>query len=187
MKDFIYENESLSEDICNRIIELFETKIQDDYTEYHVNPIGELVIHLHSLTDSNWSDIKEILIDEVTKHINIYCSHLDNDIFFFNSIHTTKSMNEIFIQKYNKNEECTNYNNDYYINLFNKKAKLFTFIFYLNTINEGGETDFFGYHKIKPEKGKIVLFPSEWFFPYCQLHSLTDYKYILTGAIYIDV
>ena len=186
MENFIYENESLSEDICNRIIELFEKRVQDEYITSHANPI-ELEIHLHSLPDNNWSDIKELLIDEVTKHINIYCSHLDNDIFFFNSIHTTKSMNEIFIQKYNKNEECTNYNNDYYIDLCIKKAKLFTFIFYLNTINEGGETDFFGYHKIKPEKGKIVLFPSEWFFPYCQMQSFNEDKYVLTGSIYIDI
>ena len=186
MENFIYENESLSEDICNRIIELFETKIQDDYNKCDVNPI-DLVIHLNSLPDNNWSDIKEMLIDEVTKHIKIYCNYLDNDIFFSNSIHTTKSMNEIFIQKYNKNEQSTNYNNDYCINLFNKKAKLFTFIFYLNTINEGGETDFFGYHKIKPEKGKIVLFPSEWFFPYCQMQSLNEDKYVVTGTIYIDI
>lgn len=88
--------------------------------------------------------------------------------FFFNLLHNTKSIRTFFIQKYKKNKGCTKYRDDYNIDLLNKKSKLLTFIWYLNTVDEGGETEFLDYHKVKSEKGKLVLFPSEWFFPYHQ-------------------
>jgi hypothetical protein len=67
------------------------------------------------------------------------------------------------------------------------KKRVFQIIWYLNDIEEGGETDFLGYYKIKPKKGDIVVFPSEWFFPYCENTSLSHDKYILYGYIYIDI
>jgi hypothetical protein len=225
MESFIYENNSLSENFCNEIIELFEANVQCNYKnvvdnecfvdniikqerkialdshtlnyKYVVdseclhdklmkNPIN-LVISPDMLNHDIWFNIKKMLIDELIKHVKLYETSLNNDIFFFNLLHNTKSIKTFFIQKYKKNEGCSEYRDDYNINLSNKKTKLLTFIWYLNTVDEGGETEFLDYYSVKSEKGKLVLFPSEWFFPYYQKNPISHDKYVITGWIYIDI
>ena len=61
---------------------------------------------------------------------------------------------------------------------------LLTFLFYLNTLEEGGHTEFWGNYKIKPETGKLLLFPASWTFPHCGKTPISDNKYIITGWIY---
>jgi len=72
--------------------------------------------------------------------------------------------------------------------------RLVGFIIYLNTLeeDEGGSTDFrVGNQKksIKPETGKIILFPSTWNYVHCGREVLTDKKskYIATGFFVIPL
>ena len=67
------------------------------------------------------------------------------------------------------------------------KYRLINFIWYLNDVEEGGETEFFGNYRIKPTQGKIVFFPSEWFYPHQGKTPLSNNKYILTGWLHTDV
>ena len=56
------------------------------------------------------------------------------------------------------------------------------FMTYLNTVNDGGETEF--YHqkiKVKPEKGLTLIWPADWTFTHRGLPSTTEEKYIVTG------
>ena len=59
-----------------------------------------------------------------------------------------------------------------------------TFLWYINDVEEGGETEFFGNHKIKPEAGKLILFPASWTFPHCGKMPISDDKYIITGWLW---
>lgn len=58
------------------------------------------------------------------------------------------------------------------------RMRLVTYIWYLNTIEEGGETGFH-FKKVKPEEGKFVMFPATWDYPHCGYD--TENKYIITG------
>jgi hypothetical protein len=40
------------------------------------------------------------------------------------------------------------------------------FILYLNTLDEGGTTEFANGRKVKPEIGKLLIFPCSWTFPH---------------------
>ena len=66
------------------------------------------------------------------------------------------------------------------------KTSYLTYIWYLNDVIEGGETEFFGNYKIKPEVGKLVLFPACWSFPHCGLMPISSNKYIITGWLYLS-
>ena len=91
---------------------------------------------------------------------------------------------ELFIiQKYDKGKGKYIYHNDSMIDYINKKSRIFTFIWYLNDVNEGGETEFINF-KIIPEKGKLLVFPASFIFPHCGNMPISDDKYILTGWIY---
>jgi len=67
---------------------------------------------------------------------------------------------------------------------FEHRTRLCAFILYLNDVEEGGETEFLYQKKrIKPEKNKLVLFPTS----YTHIHRgnppLSGEKYILTGWV----
>jgi hypothetical protein len=53
---------------------------------------------------------------------------------------------------------------------------------YLNDVTDQGETEFYhqGY-KIKPEKGKTVIWPTDWTYTHRGIPSPTQEKYIITG------
>ena len=56
------------------------------------------------------------------------------------------------------------------------------FMTYLNTVKSGGETEF--YHqkvKVKPKKGKTLIWPSEWTHIHRGRTSFKEDKYIITG------
>lgn len=68
-------------------------------------------------------------------------------------------------------------------------TRLFAFILYLNTVDEGGETEFpdFNY-KCKPEEGKLLIFPCNYLFRHQGNIPVSHDKYIVTSFInYVDV
>lgn len=77
------------------------------------------------------------------------------------------------------------YHNDFDILFESMEFRAIAFIWYLNDVDIGGETEFFnGKIKIKPEVGKLLLFPSLWTYPHSGLIPLSSDKYIITGWLY---
>jgi hypothetical protein len=65
---------------------------------------------------------------------------------------------------------------------FDNEARAFVFSIYLNDVEEGGETEFLHFSKrVKPKKGRIVIWPAA--FPYVHRGNspLSGEKYILTS------
>ena len=65
---------------------------------------------------------------------------------------------------------------------FENECRAFVFSIYLNDIEEGGETEFLNFSKrVKPKKGRIVIWPAA--FPYVHRGNppLSGEKYILTS------
>jgi len=62
--------------------------------------------------------------------------------------------------------------------------RIVTYIWYLNDVEEDGETEFIDRMKVKPEAGKLVLFPATWTFPHRGIPPKTGLKYICTGWVY---
>ncbi len=112
----------------------------------------------------------------MNQHANIDISFIDKHLFLASGI---------LCQKYDKNSGFYKYHNDFSL-LKNCSYRVITFIIYLNSVFDGGETEFFGNKKIKATKGRIVLFPSSWTFPHRGVVPVSDNKYILTGWIYSD-
>jgi|2_EtaG_2_1085320.scaffolds.fasta_scaffold17056_3 hypothetical protein len=56
------------------------------------------------------------------------------------------------------------------------------FMTYLNTIEEGGETEFFHQKiKVKPEEGLTLIWPAEWTYLHRGCIAPKEIKYIITG------
>jgi hypothetical protein len=63
------------------------------------------------------------------------------------------------------------------------KTRSFTYIFYLNDVNNAGETEFANGRKVKPEEGKALLFPANWEYLHRGVAPVDEIKYITTGWV----
>lgn len=59
-------------------------------------------------------------------------------------------------------------------------TRVLTYIWYLNDVPEGGETEFYDGTLIQPKRGRMVLFPATWTFMHRGRTPASD-KYIVTG------
>ena len=80
---------------------------------------------------------------------------------------------------------------DHFSNLHSERThisaihRIFAFMTYLNDVEEGGTTDFEFYGlKIKPEKGKTLIWPAEWTHAHTGSTLNGGSKYIITGWLH---
>ena len=63
-------------------------------------------------------------------------------------------------------------------------TRIFTFILYLNDVDEGGETEFPSFNiKVNPKKGKVLVFPANFLFPHQGNVPISNSKYIATSFL----
>jgi hypothetical protein len=63
-------------------------------------------------------------------------------------------------------------------------TRLFAIILYLNDVEHGGETEFPTFNKkIKPERGKVLMFPCNYMYPHGGNMPISGSKYIATAFI----
>jgi len=190
---FVYVNEnSLSIEICNEIINLFEnddTKRPGETMRgifKHVKDTSDLDIYNN---EPKWSKINNLLINELqyncTKYVeNCYEFFRNKSIDYRPLSFNHLDIIALQIQKYIKKEGKYIYHHDGSIDYKNQSKRVLTYLWYLNTVNEGGETEILGNIKIKPVAGKLLLFPACWTFPHSGLTPISNDKYILTGWLY---
>ena len=64
--------------------------------------------------------------------------------------------------------------------------RIFAWMIYLNDVEDGGETNFLHYDlKVKPEKGKMLIWPAEWTHAHSGEILNSGFKYIVTGWMHL--
>jgi len=191
--DLIYVNEkSISRELCGDIITLFEQSEHHDGTTLNglnknVKDTTELIIQPD---DPNWTKIHKLLIKELRNNVEDYYNNTPS-VFNKNwSLFDTKSLfldSSMQIQKYRANIGKYKYHVDELIDFTKKIVRRITFMWYLNDVEEGGETEFFTKYNITPKAGKMVLFPASWVFPHTGKIPISNDKYIITGWLYQNI
>lgn len=178
----IYEN-VLPEILCDKLINFFEKSNhkQQGVTMNGINLDIKKTYDLHL----GQEDTKESLeLDTILNEINEeYITKYLNEILYKWCPNYKKEFYDkgFQIQKYSKNDGFYIYHIDENIN--NQEYRILTYIYYLNTVYDGGETEFFG-NKIKAEKGKLVIFPCSWNYTHRGIMPISNDKYIITGWLY---
>jgi len=199
---YIYINEnSLSKEMCEEII----NKYNDDETNKLpgrtkggiISIIKDTMDYVIDHKNIKWKKIRDYLIRELISNLNIYISKLDTPMYKsqLNTIDNPKIKNNftelyindllfetLMVQKYEANKGRYIYHNDGTCEP--GQFRVVTYIWYLNDVIEGGETLFWDNYKIKPQAGKLVLFPATWTYPHSGLMPTSNDKYIITGWIY---
>jgi hypothetical protein len=198
---YIYRSKnSIPTPLCDDIIELFD----DETNKFEGVTLGGVNKTIKDTTDfvipkepdTRWKKIEEFLKKELHKHLMIYLGNVndsDNYLPKNNSKYDASMLkgcsfqvDGLMVQKYDKGKGKYIYHNDFHNDISKKRYRVITFLWYLNDVEEGGETEFWDSFKIKPEKGKIILFPSFWCFPHRGNMPISDNKYIITGWFYND-
>lgn len=198
---YLYINKSsLSIPVCLDIIELFEkeeTKYVGITLRGKDTDIKDTCDYVIDNNDPKWKKYYNLLHSELNRNIKYYLESLNKDNIINNYNQNTTQLDYRFfntnlsiqtfqVQRYTKNKGKYVYHNDSLIDSKEKKYRVFTFLWYLNNVEEGGETAFNGNTFIKPEIGKLVLFPATWTYPHCGRMPISSDKYIITGWVYAD-
>jgi hypothetical protein len=67
----------------------------------------------------------------------------------------------------------------------NNKEHVAMLMIYLNTLEpeEGGCTEFYGGRKVRPECGKVLIWPATWAYPHCGNEVKAKYKYAIVTPL----
>jgi Rps23 Pro-64 3,4-dihydroxylase Tpa1-like proline 4-hydroxylase len=201
MDNYIYQNNfSIPKLLCDEIIEKYEK-----YHIFHYQGVtfGGLEKKIKDTTDfiipkcenekDDWYKIEQFLYKELEKNLKIYLFNINNKNNYkpennsnipYKLLYGQQHTNSFMIQKYEKGVGKYVYHDDGYFDYENNRYRTITFIWYLNDVEEGGETEFNGDFKIQPKKGKLVFFPATWCFPHRGNMPISDDKYIITGWLY---
>jgi hypothetical protein len=187
LNNLIYiKKNSITDTLCDDIINLFESNKEHHNDGLTMGGVNKDVKHTRDMNipkkHNEWKDIENYLYTELQRNLKIYKKRLEfeNGKFIFNE---SLALDFFLIQKYLSNIGKYTYHDDHCVYTDEKERKI-TFLWYLNDVKEGGETEFFGNYKIKPEKGKLIFFPASWCFPHSGLMPKSNDKYIITGWFY---
>ena len=188
----VYKN-SLGQEMCQSIINIFENSDQqaDGQVQAGINLNIKRSTDIHSSLlkeNKKWVIIENIIRKELTAKLDRYYWDINggdvvdniNDALFLPYPHTEDAGFQI--QKYNVNNGFYKFHNDF--NIKDGNFRTLTYLWYLNDVEEGGETEFYNGLKIKPEAGKLLIFPALWTYSHRGLMPISNNKYILTGWIY---
>ena len=193
---YIYTNSrSLSPELCQEIIAKYEGS-KDKYDGLTLGGVNRDVKYTKDLImkTNEWDRINQTLRNELNRNLKKFLHQLNNvedfKSAYNNSNHDYKiqlsniTADNFMAQKYTANEGRYVYHNDSMIEWEVKRKRFMTYLWYLNNVDEGGETTFDGKYNIKPTTGKMILFPASWTFPHCGKMPVSSDKYIITGWIY---
>jgi len=201
---FYINHNSISKELCKTIRDMFDS----DNNKYEGITFGGLNKNIKDTQDlvipntpnktgfDKWSKIQKFLEKELAKNTKDYVKILDDLIIKNHEKETTNAEYKTFgnvlsndsfmVQRYTKQKGRYIYHNDFRSDWIEKKYRVITYLWYLNTVEEGGETEFWGTHTVKPETGKLLLFPASWTFPHRGKMPISNDKYIITGWLYIN-
>lgn len=169
--DFIVEySNTIPDSLCDDIVVLFLEYINEKNTQKMEIPKDNI----------NWKKIERFLYKELLTKINSYKTH-----FIQNSIDNESSLllNEnmylrYFLIKMYETVNTTEYIENY--DRINSRYNVLTFVFFLNTVENGG-TIYFENKMVNAEKGKLILFPDKTKYNCCL--PISNNQIIITGQL----
>ena len=195
---YIYQKENaISLELCKEIIELYESMPN----KYFGHTASGIQRNIKNTIDYNipiksskwatkyeydlWKNISNLLLKTLNNNIEKYL----NDISMCYEYPNYKNIfvDTLLMHKYESgcgeykvhtDNECKNLENNIPVD------RIVTFIFYINDVYEGGETEIWKNTKIIPKAGKLLLFPACWTFPHAGKMPISNNNYIITGWFY---
>ena len=169
----VYDN-ALDSNVCKFLIEFYEK--HSDLHERIENNKKPNFTQLNLTQSSNLNDevksVHNLLISKTFEYRNKYYEIFDKRVF-----PESHAFEQFRIKKYNIDGKDL-FDTHVDVQDYSSARRFLTFLWYLNDVNEGGETVFID-QKIKPKEGRLLVFPPLWMFPHRGSEPISNEKYIL--------
>ena len=167
-----YDN-ILPSNICENLIDLFETNIQHQHFINHNNCPCFTQVNLNQIS----TDVIRSLIPYIADVYNRYRKDINN---FYSP--PLKELEEFRIKKYDTSGD-QRFDEHVDVTDYNSSLRAVAFLFYLND-NDGNTI--FPRHglNIKPVSGRVLIFPPTWEYPHSGLPPKSNSKYIMSTYIH---
>lgn len=169
----------LSESVCSELINLF---IDSSQLYENINNNGR-----PKFTQLNYTKYLSghktfsIIVESLKRGIDLYQKDVKLSDYQFPNVY---AFEEFRIKRYipEKNERFELHTD---VGDYRSAKRFLAFFFYLNDVEEGGETEFptLGL-SVKPKTGRILIFPPLWMFPHAGMIPASNPKYILGSYLH---
>lgn len=183
---FIVEH-SFTDEECNAMLEQFENETSLHYngvTGGGYTPMTKRTVEINITRNQTWQRWNRLCFLRLQRALNEYAKHCKEKchnefLINLNDINDTGYQ----LQKYIKEQQFYKWHQDGGLKDNARQHRIITFLWYLNDVDEGGETYF--YHcKVKPRKGRLIFFPACWSYNHKGQTPISNDKYIITGWLY---
>jgi len=184
LKDFIQVYDyTLTEDLCKNVIRLFQGQILEEFSkngrpqfkQFNITQYLDDQENLSEHPANDWGLIQNVLIDSGTQYVQKYM----DDVQCRQNFPKSSALEQFRVKKY---EAGTEDRFDTHVDVGDHEtARRFLSVFwYLNDVEEGGETVFFDDFTVKPKAGRMVIFPPLWLYPHSGKPAISNDKYLLS-------
>lgn len=169
----------LTSNVCDYLIKIFEDNFdkhervdnnrRPTFTQFNLTQNQKLTPEIFN--------IHNFLISKVFEYKKKYYSLFDEICFPLNH-----NFEQFRIKKY-QNDGKDAFDKHVDILDYESSRRFLSFMWYLNDLDDGGETVFEDII-IKPKQGSMVIFPPMWMFPHAGKSPISSEKYILTTYLH---
>jgi len=171
--------------LCEKIVKFFHTS---EYSKLNKRPghtFNGISAQQKKSTDlsvsvENLNNIE--VLNNYIKELQKICYNYIQKYKWCNQYYPWTILEDVNIQYYLPSEAYYSWHTERFSSVFPHNNRHLVFMTYLNTVTDGGETEFYYQNlKIKPEIGKTLIWPSDWTHTHRGLPSPSQEKYIITG------
>jgi hypothetical protein len=166
----------IDEKICDQIVDYFES--HEVVKKPGTTQAGYNLNIKDSFDSCLFGHHRSVYMKELQRCIDEY----RKDYEFCDSIAKWEVVEHVNVQKYIPGQCFKTWHCERMSNNPQSIRRVLVFMTYLNTVDDGGETEFYYQHHFEqPVAGKMVIWPSDWTYLHRGISSPTQTKYILTG------
>jgi hypothetical protein len=169
----VYDN-AIEKNICDILIDIFDThEDKHDIIENDRKPnFTQLNLTEISTESEEITQVHNYLISKVFEYKKEYYEFIDKRCF-----PEEHAFEQFRIKKYN-NDGHDSFDSHVDVTDYSSARRFLSFLWYLNDVDIGGETVFKDV-TLKPQVGKLMIFPPLWMFPHYARPPVSNVKYIL--------
>ena len=178
MNNFIkIYDDVLSPEVCDSIIDLYKSNPNLHELQYQDGKnFNQFVFTKHKKLNIN---LYSKILETIANAVYLYKLEIPETHYWPNEY----VFEEVRIKCYNAEQ---NQQFEHHVDAFNflSSSRILAFFFYLDDVDEGGETEFMNLNfKVKPKKGRLLMFPPHWMYPHRGCPPVSNTKYICGSFI----